>query len=187
MADRMCDRKPVLTWLSWQKKTFFYRSLWDLRSRRCRCTHTFTWQSKQWVSRLRPNPSKAMQPQQQWCCIQVLRDTGALAIIPELSLWENKDVNSVLMLLLNCLLDKQGTVLCNMLCVYFRKGTAFWGPKINGRDGCSLNLARLNVQQEILLFEYMSVSSTLGTLLRINPWDIKQINFFFLENLWRSD
>lgn len=64
---------------------------------------------------------------------------------------ENKeDGNSVLMLLLNCLLDKQGTVLCSMLCVYFSKGTPFWGlrgPEMNRRDGCWLNLARLNAQQ----------------------------------------
>lgn len=172
MADRMWDRKPVLTWLSWQKKHFFYRSLWDLRSRRCRCTHTFTRQSQQWASRLWPNPSKAMQPQQKWCCIQVLRDTGALAIIPELSLWENKDVNSVLMLLLNCLLDKQGTVLCNMLCVYFRKGTPVWGPKMNGRDGCSLNLARLNVQQEILLFE-----STYKCFFNLGYFNVPEVDF----------
>jgi len=62
----------------------------------------------------------------------------------------------VLILLLNYLLDKQGTVLCSMLCVYFCKGTLFQGlrgPKMNGRDGCSLNLAIRNTQQEILLFE----------------------------------
>lgn len=68
-------------------------------------------------------------------------------------LGKQRDVNSVLILLLNYLLDKQGTVLCSMLCVYFRKGTLFQGlrgPKMNGRDGCSLNLANKRTTRNIV-------------------------------------
>ncbi len=71
---------------------------------------------------------------------------------------ENKeDGNFMLVLPLNCLLDKQGAVLCSARCVYFCKGTPCWGlrgPKMNGRHGCRLNLARLNAQQ-VVVWKYI--------------------------------
>lgn len=173
MADRMCDRKPVLTWLSWQKINFFYRSLWDLRSRRCRChTHSHDNQKNERVGygQIHPRRCNRMMlytsAERHWSSCHNTRAEP---------LGKQRDVNSVLMLLLNCLLDKQGTVLCSMLCVYFRKGTPIWGlrgPKMNGRDGCSLNLARLNVQQEILLFE-----STYECLFNLGYFNVPGVDF----------
>lgn len=163
MEDRMCDREPVVTWLSWQRTHFFLQVSVRFKKQELQM-YTQVKQIREWVGygQIHPRRCDRSCNDAVYMCWETLKP---LPYCQGCASGENKeDGNSMLMLLLNCLLDKQGTVLCSTLCVYFRKGTPCWGfrgPKTNGIDGCRLNLARLNAQQ-VVVWKYIWVS--------LQPW-----------------
>ncbi len=157
MEDRMCDREPDVKWLSWQRTHFLQDSV-RFKKQELQM-YTYVKQIYEWVGNGQINPRRCNHS----CNDAVFKCWETLEPLPYYqgcASGENKeDGNSVLVLPLNCLLDKQGTVLCSARCVYFCKGTPCWGlrgTKTNGRHGCRLNLARLNAQQ-VVVWKYIKV------------------------------